>query len=338
VSLFELPKFRANIEPIIEKHGIELSGLTRSGFARLTLVTTDVREAIEGADLIQIVCPAYGHKILSEACIPHLQEGQTVVFYGKGGASLEFSKILKRSGKAKDILVGETNSLPYACRIVGPGRVHIYDSAKTLMAASFPSKRTQELLEKLKEVYPVAEPAANVLETMLNDINAVVHPPAVLLNAGRIEYSKGEFFLYDEGITQSVAKVIEQVDKERVEILEALELKSTSLYDKLSINSSQHFNSLYEAIRIGLKSHLKIKGPQNLYDRYLTEDIPYGLVTFASFGKLLGVETEVSKSLIALASALHSIDYWETGRTLDKLGLDGFNKQHLLKFVQSCDV
>ena len=32
------------------------------------------------------------------------------------------------------------------------------------------------------------------------------------MNAGRIEYSRGEFYFYEEGVSSSVAKVIEKVD------------------------------------------------------------------------------------------------------------------------------
>ena len=45
------------------------------------------------------------------------------------------------------------------------------------------------------------------------------------MNAGRIERSKGEFYFYEEGVTPSVASVINSLDKERINIGKALDYK-----------------------------------------------------------------------------------------------------------------
>jgi hypothetical protein len=60
---------------------------------------------------------------------------------------------------------------------------------------------------------------------MLVDLNLIAHPAATLLNVGRIEYS-GPFRLWREGVTPSVAKLIEAVDKERLSVMKALGLKN----------------------------------------------------------------------------------------------------------------
>lgn len=334
VRLYEDPKFSSNLKPILEKGGVEVSGEGANGLARLSLVTSDIREVVKGAELIQIVSPAYAHKALFEACAPYLEEGQTVVFYGKGGATLEILEIFRQRAATKRILLGESTSLPFACRIVGPAKVEIYEPP-ALTIASLPSVKTPELLAKLRELYPMAVAATNVFETMFNDINAVVHPATVILNAGRIEYSKGEFFFYKEGITPEVCIVIEQVDAERCGILRSLNLKSNSLRDKLSKKDSRNYDSLYDAIRISWSSLQTIKGPNNLHDRYLIEDVPFGLVSLVSFGDPLKVDTPVSRSLVTLASVLHKTDYMKTGRTVENLGLSGLGKRDMINFVET---
>jgi opine dehydrogenase len=331
IALYELPEFRHNLTPIIQKGGIKISGAARNGFAKLALVTTDIKDAIEGAELIQIVCPAFAHKAFCELCAPYLEDSQAVVFYGKGGGSLELVQALKRSGNTKKILFGETSTLPYACRVVAPAEVHVYESSKhLLMTSAFPSSMTSDFVKIIKEVYPAATACANVLETMLHDYNAVIHPAVVLLNAGRIEYSGGKFFFYREGLTPSTGKLVECVDRERLEILRALGLRGISLIES---TGNPKFHSVYEAMR--REDLLPISGPHDLRDRYLTEDIPFGLVTYSSIANLVAVQTGVMDSLITIASRLHDVNYRETGRTIAKLGLSGFDKGRLLEYVST---
>jgi len=340
VNLYELPEFRKNLDPIIEKGGIEISGAARNGFAKLAVVTTDIREAIEGAELIQIVVPAYGHGAFSEACAPHLEDGQTVVFYGKGGAGVNLANLIKNSGSDRNILVGETNTLPYGCKIVAPGRVQVYDFVKSgqLMLAAFPGTRTPNVFEKVKNVCPWVTPCENVIETILHDWNAIVHPATVLLNAGRIEYSRGEFFFFTEGVTPSVAKVIEAIDKERLAILKAFGLTGVSLLEGIARDCPRTLHSVHEALTLGLEGFSPLKGPYDLglqHARHLTEDVPFGLVTFSSIANLVSVKTDLIDSAITLASALLGMDYWETGRTVEKLGLANLDKDRLVRYVNT---
>jgi len=76
-------------------------------------------------------------------------------------------------------------------------------------------------------------------------------------------------------------------------------------------------------------------GPRNLKDRYITEDIPYGLVPMSELGKKLDVRTPIMDSFIEIASVLNQEDYRKTGRTLETLGLDKLNREQILRFVET---
>ena len=72
-----------------------------------------------------------------------------------------------------------------------------------------------------------------------------------------------------------------------------------------------------------------ILAPHRTEMRYITEDVPYSLVPMSSVGKQLGVATPVMDSLITMASTMHERDYWAEGRTMEKMGVDGFNLRQL---------
>ena len=58
--------------------------------------------------------------------------------------------------------------------------------------------------------------------------------------------------------------------------------------------------------------------------KYVTEDVPSGLVAMAALGDAAGVDTPVIDGLIALSSSVLGRDLTKPdGRTLDYLGLAG---------------
>jgi len=325
----------ARLKPILDRGGIEVTG-AKEGFAKLNKITNDIKEAIKGVDLILIVVPAFAHEDLAETCIPHLEDGQLVTYLGKGGGSLVFAQTLKSLGVKKNIVLGETNTLPYASKSIGPTQIRVGILKKGgFLAAALPAKNTKKLVNALKEIYPVVVPATNVLETLLIDFNAIDHVAALIPNVGYVGNSTGEYLLFKEGVTPSVGRVIQAVDRERLALMKALGLNQTPyeewLFKQGFIDSIE--STVYEAIR---KSTLKGAipcGPSIMQHRFITEDVPYGLVTMASLGGMLGVPTPVIKSLITLASAMNQVDYWKEGRTVEKLGISGLNANQLRKFV-----
>lgn len=325
----------ARLKPILERGGIEVTG-AKEGFAKLNKITTDIKEAVKGANLILIVVPAFAHKHLAETFGPHLEDGQIVTYLGKGGGTLVFAQTLKSLGVKKDIILGETNTLPYASKSIGPAQIRVGILKKGgFLAAALPAKNNKKLVNALKEIYPVVVPATNVLETLLTDFNAIDHVGALIPNVGYVANSTGEYRLFKEGVTPSVGRVIQGVDRERLAIMKALGLNQTLyeewLFKQGFIDSIE--STVYEAIS---KSTLKGAipcGPSIMQHRYITEDVPFGLVTMASLGDMLGVPTPTIKSLITLASVMNQVDYWKEGRTVEKLGISGLNVNELREFV-----
>ena len=74
--------------------------------------------------------------------------------------------------------------------------------------------------------------------------------------------------------------------------------------------------------------------PGSVGTRWLTEDVPYGLVTWADLGRRTGVATPVIDAVITLASAVLGVDYRAGGRTAEDLGLTGFAPDALTAFLE----
>jgi opine dehydrogenase len=345
VNFFELPQFAESFEKVLRTKEIKIQGISIDGTAKLNLATIDIQQAIRDAEVIFVITPAFGHKAMAEACAPFVQDGQIIVLMPGSGGSLEFAKIFKQKRVKQEITFAESCTLPYGARLKGPGHVSVLINAGILPTGVFPSKKTDEVIPKLKQLYTVIMPAKDVLESAINNPNPIVHPVATLLSATRIEHSRGEFYLYSEGMTPSVARTFESLNEERLSICKAMgyklyhwdniEYKDYNLGETEEECRHRILNTSMDATfgKDGIYAGIKMKGPENLRDRYVTEDVPYGMVLLSTLGDLLGIPTPTHDAVIQLASVINRTNYWKTGRGVKELGLSRLDKKSLKKFL-----
>jgi len=323
------PIRRSGAIEVIARDGEELP----RGIGHLALVTPDIAEAIRGADVIMVVVPATGHAWMGEAMAPHLTDGQIVVLNpGRTGGALEVHHILRERGGTADVVVAEAQTFLYASRAVNPAQVQIFRVKNSVPVAAIPAYRTPEVVEALAQAYTQFIPGDNVIKTSMDNIGAIFHPAVTVLNSARIESTRGEFEYYVEGITPSVGLVLEAIDKERVGVGAAMGFNCMTAREWLYIAYDAAARTLYEAIQAN-RGYYGIKAPPHLNHRYLTEDVPMSLVPIASIGDLLGSPCPTIKTVIALANLMHGCDYWETGRTVEKLGLAGLDLPGIRRLV-----
>ena len=322
-------RFAPVLEPIRARGGIQLEGVSKTGFARLDLITDDVPQAVAGAEVIFVVLPAFAHAYVAEQLAGCLTDGQTVIVCpGSTGGALEFRAIWDRAGVTAKVRLCETNSLFYSAR--AKDAVATINGVKDVLSvAALPASDTQAIIDDLADVYPQLIPAKNVLETSLNNMNAVVHPVPVLLNAGRIE-SGVPFRHYVDGVTPAVGDLVEQLDRERVAVGEAYGLDVLSFRKSYEVYYHVTGDRLSDLCQKST-AHVGIMAPAALDSRLITEDVPMGLVPMSALGKAAGVPTPIIDSVITLAGALVGRDFWSTGRTLESLGIAGLTKEELLK-------
>jgi len=316
----------ATLEPIREHGGIDLveDGSVRT--ATPHRVTSEIAEAVAGAQLIVITVPAVAHAFMAQALAPLLTDRQIIHLNpGHTGGSLHFAHCLRESGYKATAHCCETVTLTYICRFAGPARVEVYRRTVNLRCAPFPAKDAATIIPTVTEVFPNIIPAEHVLETGLSNINAIMHPAGMVGNAGWIERHEGEMLFYREALSPSVSRIIEAVDRERLQIVKRLELPPRSFIEifhsaGLTSDAGLASHSVFQALQESAPNQT-IRAPRTHDHRYMHEDVGYGLVPIAELARLLHVETPVIDSLITLASTINAIDYRREGLTLDKMGL-----------------
>jgi len=324
----------APIQAIRKKGGIEITGdaVYGEGFAKIKKATTDMKEAIAGVNVIMIVVPAFGHEFMIDKCMPHLKDDQIIVFNTGNFASLRLANKLKKTGKKN--LLAETSILIYSSRITGPSSVFVDGLKQKLPIAAFPAKRTDEALKTLRRIYPQLIPATNVLETSFENLNPIFHPIITLLNAGFTERTKGDYIFYKDGVTPGVGRAIQAIDDERTNVAKALGIKVTPTVKWLDNMYGAKGKNIYEAIQ-NCKPYLDPgeRGPKDFQFRFITEDVPYGLVPTHSIGDELNVPTLTINSVIQLWSIINQVNYFEQGYNAEKLGLKDLTAKEMIKFV-----
>ena len=337
VHLFELPEFASAIEPVIEHGGIALRGIAGEGLAKPAVVTSDIGEALENADIIFVIVPSVGHKRMAEMCAPHLTSGDMVVLVpGNFGGALEFHQTLMAHGSPGDVVVAETTSLMYAAKKEGANGIWARGLKQYLPLAAFPASKTDEVLAALSAVYPQFVAVSNVLETSLNNLNPIVHPAGMLTNLGFIDSEViQEWYFYKDGYTKGAGHIADRMDNERLSLLRAFDLPELSTIETLHLfygHQGMNGDSMYSLFS---KSpvHSAALGPKSSENRMLSEDIPFGLVPYVSLANMLNIPTPMMDAAITMASVVNQTDYREVGRTMESLGLAGMSKQEILDFV-----
>ena len=313
------------IKPFQARGYIDLKE-TMNRRGELSYIGTDISKALADRDIIMIVITADGHKEIAKKIAPYLRDGQIIILNpGRTCGALEVEYILRQSGCRADVIVAEANTLVYVVRVTTPGVATIKGIKKEVSISALSAEDTEHLIDKIHSPYPQFVAATSFLETSFSNIGAIFHPTITLLNKDRI-LSKESFDFYTEGVTRKVADFIEQVDNEAQNVARALGTRALSVTRWLYSRYHVQLSDIYTMIRSN-RTYQGIKAPTTLNNRYLWEDIPTGLVPISSFGDALGVPTKAIDYLIDEGCETLERNFWEEGRTVEKLGL---SKENLL--------
>jgi len=326
VHLAAVPGHEEQIRVIQTFGGILVEGTNSTGkpggFTEVARVDTDVAAAIRGAEVAFVVVPAFGQDVYFEQIVEHALDGLVVVIQpGKFGA-LRLAHLMREAGRdPHGILITETDTFLYAAKMHGLDRIWLRGTKKVLPLAAWPHTRTQEAVELLHEVHPQYVAASNVLSTSVNDAAYALHPVTTLLDLSRLE-NLGPYRTKAYSISPQVGRMVEAVDAERCAVAQALGVDAHSIQQQLHDMYSLDGDNVYEAL-IKTTVHVDQMTPRSANHRYVTEEVPFGLVPMAALGSLVGLATPNIDAIITLASTVNGVDYWAEGRHLSSIGLEG---------------
>ncbi len=139
----------------------------------------------------------------------------------------------------------------------------------------------------------------------------------------------GDFLFYEEGVSDSVGRLIETLDKERIAIGKALGI-SILPDPETGMRQGYMLEANYGSGYHKAPGFLGIGAQPQLDHRYLNEDVGYGLVFMSELGQQIGVATPGIDAVINIASIVMARDYRaEALRTPESLGIADLSAEEL---------
>ena len=304
-----------------------------SGPAEPALVTDDLSAAAEGADCIFLVTPAYAHDNYAHMLKGLLHKDQLLFVFPGAFASLQMRAVW---GDKDCPVIIESNNLPYGARMPEEDLVEVYNR-NPLSIGIMPSERAVEIFaEARKIVHPIelATLLPDILACGLSLVNPATHPGPCLINASNIERPNVNFYLYEHGFSPSAAKLMRETDRERIALAAALGYDIDPVAEAFHVPHDYSWEELYKAVH-GNITHTVIAGPNDIHNRYLTEDAPYGLVPWAAIARFYGLSMPTAESIVSLYSVIHERDWKTEGLSGEKLGLDSFTPESLREYLRT---
>jgi len=307
-------------------------------YGRPGKVSKFAKDACEEADLILMPLPAFAHEPTLLQIAPFLKEEAIIgAIPARSGFEYAALKILKDNKKEKVKIFG-MQTLPWACRIKEyASKVDILGKKRSVGMAAFPYKITSELASFLTQLLDLKiKPLPNMLTLSLANVGQIIHPGIMYgLFKGKeeVKYRKEEIPLFYQGVTKEISqtlktmsdeilvltKEIKNMDKS-IDLDQVLGLKDWLIYsykdlisDKSTLQSCFVTNSAYQGLRVPMK---KIDNDYFLPDfqaRYLTEDVPYGLVVTKSIAQLAKVDIPIIDEVILTISKWIGKEYIKGG-------------------------
>jgi opine dehydrogenase len=308
--------------------GIDVEG-ERGGFAAVERATSDLRSAVDGADVVIVVTGGNAQAAVARSLAPLLGDGQVILLIqGNTGGSLLVRRALDEAGCQANVAVAEIDNYPYSCRRLAPTRIRPIVAKRWLQIATFPGNRISPVHRRLAPLFPQAAASPNALYTGFTNANAMLHVANCLANAARIE-SGDSYKFYAEGVTPAVARLYQAINAERVAVAAALGASVPTLEDWFDRVYGVREATLVETCRrltYDSNGPYQATGtPRSLDHKFITEDVPTGLIPMSALGAAAGVPTPAIDAIVEVARRMTGKDFAAEARTLARLGLSGMS-------------
>jgi hypothetical protein len=293
---------------------------------------------IPDADLVLISVPAFAHRAVLERIRPYLKETAAVgCLPTRGGFEFEASRSLcSESAPSRRSFFG-LQTFPWSARVRTPGRLVHFGAAKTEVLLAATGGDAATMATELTEMLGVQIVAtAGFLALTLGNPGQFIHPG---LMYGHFRSWQGNPYdartvpRFYADATDEMGDVVEQLSQEAIAVAQAFPSYSdhplglegvTGVHDWLRstyAHVTANTATVGSCFRTGpIQARLAPMNevapgkfmPDFTY-RYLSEDVPFGLVVTRGFGSIASVPTPTIDAVIEWAQTVTHKEYLRDG-------------------------
>ncbi len=280
-----------------------------------------------GADALVIALPAYGHKTVLDAIAPHIAAGQTVIFSSHASfGALYLSRLLAARGIAAPIVAWGTTAV--SGRQLSPTLVNVNTVRKQIDVATVPASQSAAGIATCTALFGERFlDRGSLMAIALSNLNPQNHMGIALGNMTRME--RGETWSQGQNVTPNVGRLLEKLDEERIAIATKLGLEVRNIFQHFHLSFHVPVNSISQMNQEMHDAGNGGSGPGTADSRYVTEDVPFGLVMTAKIGRLAGHPAELHEAGVQIFSAMYGRDFTAENDLLNALDLDAISLDDL---------
>lgn len=318
---------RDGVSRLIDGKPIVSTGVLEGEFR--ASATLDIAEAIDDAEVIIIAVPGNGHKAVIDLLAPHVRSNQLIAISSHMSLSaLYLSQQLRARGVDCPISAWATTAI--TGRRIGPGEVYVTTVRQHVVASTVRSEDYDQSERILNGLFgDIFTQAPDLMAATLTNVNPETHMAVALCNLTRMEY--GEQWGSYVGISGAVGRLIESLDSERINLATHFGYSVQTVQDHLHESFGLPRGSVAD---MAAEQHIRRNGipagPVVLEHRYVTEDVPFGIVPLVKFGKIAGAEMRLHEAGLGLMSALYGRSFTAENDVLPCLDIDNLSSEELL--------
>ncbi len=269
-------------------------------------------------DVIIVALPAYGHRMVLDSLVPHIDPHHTIIISGHlSFAALYLAKRL--SERSIEIPIGVWNTTLLTSKAQSSTHIRIGAIRAKVDMAVLPVRRRYEVqaicVALFGDRFLIKD---DMLTIALSNLNPQNHMGIALCNLTRIE--RGEAWGQNTNVTPAVARLLEGLDRERLGIAAAFGKTVRTIFDHSVLSHGVSGSSVAEVYANLAQQGKDPVGPKDINTRYVVEDVPFGLITTLYLARMCGVEALLHESGAAILSACYGRDFGADNDILPELG------------------
>jgi NAD/NADP octopine/nopaline dehydrogenase, alpha-helical domain len=319
--------------------GLHSTGVISHSAHRLRTISADPAEVIPNAEMVVIVVPAYAHAGVLQRIAPYVTEGTALgCLPTRGGFEFEAAGIVANAGGTPSDVFG-LQTLPWSTRVATPGEVvHIGAQKAEVVVAALPTDGTAKIAERLSQIL-----GTEVVATQ-GFLGLTLGNPGQFIHAGLMyghfhswrgdEYDEASIPMLYAQASDAMGRVVEQLSNEAIAVAHAIDESSAGLLDMAAVQPIHAWlkaaysrvtgdtSTVASCFRTGpiqaRKAPMLEVAPgrflPNFHYRYLSEDVPFGLVATRALAELANVDTPMIDEVIGWAQSAMTRVYLVGGR------------------------
>jgi opine dehydrogenase len=314
----------------------ECSVLTSTGavdWSFIPRVATSAQQLVQENDVLFIALPANGHKKVFEEMAQFVREGQQIIISSHASlGALYLAQLLReRLGDEFHVPITAWGTTVCTARRPSGNEVRVNTVRQSVDLCTIPQEHSQESLKLCQTLFSQVQtfrPRDGLLAISLSNLNPQNHLGIALGNISRME--KGETWYQSLNITPTIGRLLETLDKERLAIAEALGLEVKTIFEHFHVSfhipMSPSISDMNQEIN---RKGNDVYGPNTADSRYITEDVPFGLVPLIELGKLVNRPAALHESGVHIVSTMYGRDFVAENDLLEALDLGRFTLEEL---------